>query len=68
MGVCSEDAKFRHGIAPKFEKTKKNKNTKKNNVSRTTLISGLVAKSLFFLFFLVFSSFFFRWCGSKMHR
>ena len=76
MGVCSEDAKFRHGIliqinpeAPKLEKTKK---TKKNNVSRTTLISGLVAKSFFLFFFYVFfwfsRVFFFRWCGSEMHR
>ena len=63
MGVCSEDAKFRHGIliqinpeAPKLEKTKK---TKKTNVSRTTLISGLVAKSLFFLVFFWFSRVFF---------
>ena len=58
--------------------TAKTRENKKTNVSRTTLISGLVAKSLFFLFFLcffliflVFSKFFsdsFCWCGSEMHR
>ena len=53
MGVCSENAKFKYGIV---SKTRENQKNQKTNVSRTTLISGLVAKSLVFL---VFSSFFF---------
>ena len=54
-------------INPDTAKTRENR---KKNVSRTTLISGLRAKPLFFLFFLyvfcfflfffVFSKFFFR--------
>ena len=49
----------------KCNKTKKTKKTKKNNVSRTSLISGLVAKSLIFLFFLVFSSSCYFWSKTQ---